>query len=103
MGITTVMVRAGDDSGLVTNGSGEVYDNAQTRLVVGTINLVEKIPDLARRPPPRAPVTITNANGSLASRGVVMNNEVVEFDTRTLDSEHVGNWVAQQLETWTLA
>ena len=36
----------------VTNNSGEVYDNAQTRLVVGKINLVEKIADLARRPPP---------------------------------------------------
>jgi hypothetical protein len=36
----------------VTNGSGELYDNAQTRLVVGKINLVEKIADLARRPPP---------------------------------------------------
>ena len=23
--------------------------------------------------------------------------------TRTLDSEYVGNWVAQQLETWRLA
>ena len=36
----------------VTNNSGEQYDNAQTRLVVGNINLVEKIADLARRPPP---------------------------------------------------
>ncbi len=36
----------------VTNESGEVYDNAQTRLVVGKVNLVEKIADLARRPPP---------------------------------------------------
>ena len=36
----------------VTNGSGEQYDNAETRLVVGKINLVEKIADLARRPPP---------------------------------------------------
>ena len=36
----------------VTNNSGELYDKAQTRLVVGTINLVEKIADLARRPPP---------------------------------------------------
>src|SRR5271157_1745823 len=36
----------------VSNSSGELYDNAQTRLVVGTINLVEKIVDLARRPPP---------------------------------------------------
>jgi hypothetical protein len=36
----------------VTNGSGEQYDNAETRLVVGNVNLVEKIADLARRPPP---------------------------------------------------
>jgi hypothetical protein len=38
----------------VFNNSGELYDNAQTRLVVGTINLVEKIADLAHRPPPRS-------------------------------------------------
>ena len=36
----------------VFNDSGELYDNAQTRLVVGTINLVEKIADLAQRPAP---------------------------------------------------
>jgi hypothetical protein len=36
----------------VFNNSGEQYDNSQTRLVVGTINLVEKIAELARRPPP---------------------------------------------------
>lgn len=36
----------------VTNDSGELYDNAQTRLVVGKINLVEKVADLANRPPP---------------------------------------------------
>jgi len=36
----------------VMNNSGELYDNAQTRLVVGTINLVEKIAELAQRPAP---------------------------------------------------
>ncbi len=36
----------------VFNNSGELYDNTQTRLVVGTINLVEKIADLARRAAP---------------------------------------------------
>jgi len=36
----------------VLNNSGELYDNAQTRLVVGTINLVEKIAELAQRPAP---------------------------------------------------
>ncbi|HUT09370.1 MAG TPA: hypothetical protein VMY42_02650 [Thermoguttaceae bacterium] len=39
----------------VMNNSGELYDNAQTRLVVGTINLVEKIADLANRPAPEGP------------------------------------------------
>ncbi|MFT3784854.1 MAG: hypothetical protein QM770_01645 [Tepidisphaeraceae bacterium] len=34
----------------VTNNSGEAYDNAQVRLVVGNINLVEKIAQLAQIP-----------------------------------------------------
>jgi hypothetical protein len=33
----------------VINGSGEDYEGAQVRLVVGTINLVEKVAELARR------------------------------------------------------
>ncbi len=40
----------------VFNRSGEEYDNAEIRLIVGTINLVEKIANLARRhgvPTPR--------------------------------------------------
>jgi hypothetical protein len=36
----------------IYNNSGEEYDNAETRLVVGTINLVENIADLATRPAP---------------------------------------------------
>jgi hypothetical protein len=39
----------------VQNNSGELYDNAETRLVVGTINLVEKIANLAQRPAPGLP------------------------------------------------
>jgi hypothetical protein len=38
----------------VYNNSGEVYDNAETRMVVGNVNLVEKITDLATRPAPDA-------------------------------------------------
>lgn len=34
----------------VTNNSGEEYENAQIRIVVGTINLVEKIAQLAKIP-----------------------------------------------------
>ena len=39
----------------VYNNSGELYDNAQTRMVVGNINLVEKIAMLATRPAPTGP------------------------------------------------
>ncbi|MDX1944397.1 MAG: hypothetical protein SFU86_03245 [Pirellulaceae bacterium] len=38
----------------VSNSSGEEYENAQVRLVVGTINLVEKIAQLANVPVPQA-------------------------------------------------
>ena len=34
----------------VSNNSGEEYENAQVRLVVGKINLVEKIAQLAKIP-----------------------------------------------------
>jgi len=36
----------------VTNNSGEDYDNAETRLVVGKVNLLDRIADLARRREP---------------------------------------------------
>lgn len=36
----------------VTNKSGEDYDNAETRLIVGKINLLDRIADLARRREP---------------------------------------------------
>jgi hypothetical protein len=39
----------------VTNNSGEEYENAQVRLIVGKINLVEKIAELARRRGLQAP------------------------------------------------
>ena len=39
----------------VSNQSGEDYDNAQIRLVVGTVRLVEQIVQLARQKVPQAP------------------------------------------------
>jgi hypothetical protein len=39
----------------VVNNSGEDYEGAQVRLVVGVVNLVEKIAQLARGPMPPAP------------------------------------------------
>jgi len=48
----------------VNNNSGEDYENAQVRLVVGVIRLVEKIADLARR---GQPIPTTEALGELGA------------------------------------
>src|SRR5579863_5263237 len=46
----------------VTNNSGEEYEDAQVRLVVGTINLVEKIAQLAHVPMQEAELLSRNKN-----------------------------------------
>ena len=48
----------------ITNNSGEDYAGAQVRLVVGEINLVEKVADLARR----GMISANERNGYLADR-----------------------------------
>jgi len=54
----------------VVNNSGEDYENAEVRLVVGTINLVEKIRQLAAGMPPPSPmaaptsVTVTKSGAA---------------------------------------
>jgi len=65
----------------VFNNSGELYDNAQVRLVVGTINLVEKIVHLARRPPPGTPYGGLDPAGKGAVREA-LGDRVVEYDRR---------------------
>jgi hypothetical protein len=54
----------------VDNASGEEYENAQTRLVVGKVNIIEPVQILARRKPPYGrPVQLLekgNISGSLA-------------------------------------
>ena len=54
----------------VTNNSGEDYENAQVRLVVGTINLVEKIQDLARRGLVPSSSKLEELNGQLRQLAV---------------------------------
>jgi hypothetical protein len=71
----------------VTNNSGELYDNAQTRLVVGTINLVEKIADLARRPPPGVTALTKSGSGALTLTGRVLDDRVAVFDRRAGDGK----------------
>jgi hypothetical protein len=48
----------------VTNNSGEDYENAQVRLVVGVIRLVQEIADLARAGKPGMPTTKALADAS---------------------------------------
>jgi len=60
----------------VYNNSGEEYENAQVRLVVGVVNLVEKIQDLARR----GIILETDEDGRLSksATGVVMLDAIVK-------------------------
>ncbi len=78
----------------VYNNSGELYDNAQTRLVVGTINLVEKIADLATRPapggppPPKTPVSTTRprADGKRIT-AMVLEGAIQEVEELTVEDQ----------------
>ncbi len=60
----------------VTNNSGEDYEDAQVRLVVGTINLVEKIAELAQ--PVELPADGYNRMNKL--RSAVVKSAVVKYD-----------------------
>jgi hypothetical protein len=79
----------------VDNRSGELYDNAQTRLVVGTINLVEKIADLARRPPPtaqpmpEAPADSDPFGATLELRDKVLMDALVEAEAGLVEQKKV--------------
>jgi len=52
----------------VTNHSGEEYENAQVRLVVGTINLVEKIAQLAQIPEAEVEERLARKGGEILSK-----------------------------------
>jgi len=62
----------------VYNRSGEEYDSAEIRLIVGTINLVEKIADLARRRGARVPAAQTG--GYKRMRGQVAKEAFEEAE-----------------------
>jgi len=67
----------------VYNNSGEDYENAQVRLVVGVVNLVEKIQELARRgliPPAEGPAAapVQAKARRMAMAGAVARAEVAQ-------------------------
>ena len=70
----------------VTNNSGEDYEDAQVRLVVGTVNLVEKIAQLAQRGMMNAPATagyggaVSGQRLDRMRRNVALKSMVAEAD-----------------------
>jgi hypothetical protein len=92
----------------VTNESGEVYDNAQTRLVVGKINLVEKIADLARRPPPGQPVPVTATESWMlvkalpAAKGAAFGNAIQDAEKDAKKPEGAKQVIKQGLSEYFL-
>ena len=72
----------------VTNNSGEDYENAQTRLIVGKVNLIDRIANLARRqypyerpdmPRPRAmPAAESRTVALKKAKGAMMLDEGVD-------------------------
>ena len=61
----------------VTNNSGEDYENAQTRLIVGQVHILDQIAELARRQwpygrPGEFPVSLEDASVRREGRRQVM-------------------------------
>ncbi len=76
----------------VHNNSGELYDKAQVRLVVGTINLVEKIADLATRPAPGTEVTTAPTSG-LVRKGQALRDLAQKYESFQTDGGLMGGLV----------
>ncbi|MEI8373068.1 MAG: hypothetical protein WCJ35_09590 [Planctomycetota bacterium] len=94
----------------VFNNSGELYDNAQTRMVVGNINLVEKIADLARRPPPGdqpvpCPAPAASAPAKMpgaGARGFAFSNAILDAEQLARKPEAPKEVVKQGLSEYFL-
>jgi len=67
----------------VTNNSGEDYENAQTRLIVGKVHILDRIADLARRQHPygsplQRPVITARAATVRSSSGLVKDSAMTD-------------------------
>jgi len=73
----------------VTNRSGEDYENAQVRLIVGKVHLLDQIAELARRDQPYGrPESEARRNRGRLGRAVkeqVLTESLVQFDAAPMD------------------
>ena len=81
----------------VTNNSGEDYENAQTRLIVGKVHIIDEIAELARRqypygrpgqvpPPPAMPAP----QEQIRSRGRLMMAKIADMPSRAKEIRKEG-------------
>jgi hypothetical protein len=92
----------------VFNHSGEAYENAQIRLVVGTINLVEKIAQLAQIPMSQVPLlpetrrrellTETAAPAMDAMLGMSAEGAVKQADAKQIIKEGLSEYFIYTIE-----
>ncbi len=71
----------------VTNNSGEEYENAQTRLIVGKVHILDQIAALARRQYPYERPGVGRASGEAAHGLRERGRELMEFDALELRRE----------------
>lgn len=68
----------------VNNNSGEDYDNAQVRLVVGVIRLVDEIAKLARRGRPSGPLEVPQASAMPALAKSELSKRVRSLEDKVM-------------------
>ncbi|MHC4334930.1 MAG: DUF4139 domain-containing protein [Planctomycetota bacterium] len=92
----------------VTNNSGEDYENAQTRLIVGKVHILDQIAELARREypydrpgvrpePPRMPSEGREVREKFA-RGVVFDVELSEMESKEVRKEGLSEYFLYTIE-----
>jgi hypothetical protein len=71
----------------IQNQSGEDYLNAQTRVVVGTVHLLDQIAELARRSPPYGMPIGARSDSLVAKGGAMMLAEEKNMDMKSEGAE----------------
>jgi len=64
----------------VDNGSGEDYENAQTRLLVGTVHILDQIAELAKRQYPYGSPQVI-APGEVSAHYIITDSSFMKYDT----------------------